>query len=171
MVERSDEIRHEIDRTRAEMGDTVEALGYKANVPARTRDWMGDRKDGVASRVSGLTPDGRAVKERSLRMKDTAERNPLGLAVAGVAVGFLAGILAPSTRMEDEKLGPAADEIRSQAADAGQEAVEHGKQVAQAAARSAVDTAREQGREHGQELNESVQEKARQVSPGDGPRS
>lgn len=171
MVERSDEIRHEIDRTRAEMGDTVEALGYKANVPARTRDWMGDRKDGVASRVSGLTPDGRAVKERSLRMKDTAERNPLGLAVAGMAVGFLAGILAPSTRMEDEKLGPAADEIRSQAADAGQEAVEHGKQVAQAAARSAVDTAREQGREHGQELNESVQEKARQVSPGDGPRS
>jgi gas vesicle protein len=169
MVERSDEIRHEIRRTRSEMGETVEALGYKANVPARTRDWMGDRKSAVAARVSGVTPDGQAVKERSLRMKDTAERNPLGLAVAGAAVGFVAGILAPSTRVENEKLGPAADQVKEQAADAGREALDHGKEVAQAAAQSAVDTAKDEGRRHGEEMSESLQEKARQASPSSAP--
>ena len=165
MVERSDEIRHEITRTRAEMGQTVEALGYKANVPARTRDWVGEKKGSLASRVSGVTPDGQAVKERSLRMKDTAERNPLGLALAGAAVGFVAGILAPSTRVENEKLGPTADQVKEQAVDAGKEAIEHGKEVAQAAAQSAVDTAKDEGRRHGDEMSESLQEKARQASP------
>jgi len=147
------------------MGQTVEALGYKANVPARTRDWVGEKKRSLGSRVSGFTPDGQAAKERSLRMKDTAERNPLGLAVAGAAVGFIAGILAPSTRVENEKLGPTADQVKEQAVDAGKEAIEHGKQVAQAAAQSAVDTAKDEGRRHGDELSESLQEKARQGSP------
>lgn len=165
MVERSDEIRHEITRTRAEMGQTVEALGYKANVPARTRDWVGEKKSSLASRVSGVAPDGQAVKERSLRMKDTAERNPIGLAVAGAAVGFIAGILVPSTRVENEKLGPTADQVKEQAVDAGKEAIEHGKQVAQAAAQSAVDTAKDEGRRHGDEMSESLQEKARQAAP------
>jgi gas vesicle protein len=147
------------------MGRTVEALGYKANVPARTRDWVGEKKDAVSGRVSGVAPDGQAVRERSLRMKDTAERNPLGLAVAGAAVGFIAGILAPSTRVENEKLGPAADQVKEQADDAGKEALDHGKQVAQAAAQSAVETAKDEGRRHGEELNESLQDRARAASP------
>jgi len=169
VVERSDEIRHEIEQTRAQMGDTVDALSYKANVPARSKDWMAEKKDNLVSRVSGVTPDGQAVRRKSLRMKNTAERNPLGLAIAGAAVGFIAGIFAPSTRVEDEKLGPVADQVKSQAADAGQEALEHGKQVAQAAAQSAVETAKEEGRQHGQELSDSLQEKTRQVSPSSTP--
>lgn len=166
MVERSDEIRHEIEQTRAGMSDTVDALSYKANVPARTKDWMGDKKDSLVSKVSGVTPDGQAVKQKSLRMKGTAERNPLGLALAGAAVGFVAGIFAPSTRVENEKLGPAAHQVKSQAQDAGKEAIEHGKQVAQAAVQSGMETAREEGREHGKEMNESLQEKARQATAG-----
>jgi gas vesicle protein len=147
------------------MGRTVEALGYKANVPARTRDWVGEKKSAVGSRVSGMTPDGEAVKERSIRLKDTAERNPLGLAVAGAAVGFIAGILAPSTRVENEKLGPVADQVKEQAADAGREALDRGKDVAQAAAQSAVDTAKDEGGRHGEELGDSLQERARQAAP------
>jgi hypothetical protein len=166
VAEKSELIRSDIERTRAEMGDTVDALGYKANVPARTKDWVADKRDSVVSAVSGMTPDGEDVKRRSLRMKDTAERNPLGLTLAGAAVGFVAGLLAPSTRMEDEKVGPLADEVKSSAAEAGQEALEHGKQVAQAAAGSAVETAKEQGREHGEELTSSLQDKAHDVAPG-----
>lgn len=167
MAEKSDVIRTDIERTRAEMGETVDALGYKANVPARAKGWAAERKDAVVSTVSGMTPDGEAVKRRSLRMKDTAERNPLGLTLAGAAAGFLAGLFAPSTRIEDEKLGPLADEVKSSAAEVGQEALEHGKQVAQAAAGSALETAKEEGREHGDELTSSLQEKARDVAPGD----
>jgi gas vesicle protein len=99
------------------------------------------------------------------RVKGTAEQNPLALAMAGAAVGFVVGLLAPATRVEDEKIGVLADDVKSSATEAGQEALEHGKQVAQAAAESAVETAKQQGKEHGDELATSVQEKARDMTP------
>lgn len=178
MVERSEVIRGDIEQTRAEMGDTLDALGYKADVPARTRGWIGRKRqrvtgacgtgmskvsgaaDSVVTRVSGTAPTSNQVQSGAGRMKDTAESNPLGLALAGAAVGFLAGLFAPSSGVENEKLGPMSDELKSKAAEAGQEAVEHGKQVAQAAAQSAVETAKEEGRQHGDELSSSLQEKA-----------
>ena len=182
MVEKSEVIRGDIEQTRSEMGDTLDALGYKANVPARTKGWVGRKKqavsgacgsgmsrisgvaDSAVARVSGATPNSNQVQAGAGRMKDTAERNPLGLAFAGVAVGFVAGLFAPSSSVENEKLGSMSDELKSKAAEAGQEAVEHGKQVAQAAAQSAVDTAKEEGQQHGQEMSSSLQEKASEVS-------
>jgi hypothetical protein len=38
-------------------------------------------------------------------VKDTAERNPFGLTVGAAAVGFVAGLLIPSTRVENERMG------------------------------------------------------------------
>lgn len=175
-------IRGDIAETRAQMGETIDALGYKANVPARARGWVGRKRDAVTgacgsgisrvsgatdsmvTRVSGIAPSGGDVQAGAGRMKDTAERNPVGLALAGAALGFVAGLFAPGTRMENEKLGPVSDELKSQAVDAGQEALEHGKQVAQAAAQSAVDTAKQEGQQHGEELSQSVQDKARDVA-------
>lgn len=175
MAERTEVIRGEIQETREQMAETVEALEYKANVPARAKDWVADKRDSVVSGVtgakasvtsqaSGITPDGDAVKQRSLRLKDTAERNPLGLVVAGAAVGFIAGMLSPSTEVEDEKIGPVADQVKSSAAEAGQEVLDHGKEIAQAAAQSAVETAKEEGKQHGEELSSSLQEKAQEVT-------
>jgi ElaB/YqjD/DUF883 family membrane-anchored ribosome-binding protein len=126
-------IRADIERTRAEMGDTVDALGYKADVKTRAKE-----------KISGMTPDGRQVK----RAASTAQENPLGLAIGGAAVGFLAGLLIPSSRVEDEKIGPMADQVKDQIKETGQEAVERGKEVAQQAA----DTAKEAGREQAQEM-------------------
>jgi gas vesicle protein len=165
VVERSDEIRHEIEETRAEMSDTVEAIGYKANVPARAKDWVADKTDAATSKISGVAPDGQAVKNRSLRLKDATERNPLGLAVGGAAVGMIAGLLARSTRVEDEKLGPMADQVKQTVADAGQEAFDRGKEVAQAAAESTVETTKEKGREQGQELSESLKGQVGEIAP------
>jgi len=194
MVERSEMIRSDIEQTRAQMGDTLDTLGYKVDVPARAKGWVGRKKDAVSgtcgsvvskvsgatdsvvtkvsgatdsvvTRVSGATPSTSDISSGAGRMKDTAEHNPLGLALAGAAVGFVAGIFAPSTRMEDEKLGPMADQVKSQAVDAGQDAIEHGKQVAQAAAQSAVETAKEESKQHGEQLSSSLQEKAREVAP------
>ena len=170
MAQRSDQMREEIEHTRGELGATVDALAYKADVPTRTKEWLGEKKDAVVGKVSHTTPDGEEVKESMGRMKRTAERNPLGLAVAGAAVGFVAGMLAPSTRIEDEQLGPVSDEVKSTAAEAGREAVERGKAVAQEAGQAAVDTARERGREQGEELTSSLQDKARDVTSSDPPR-
>jgi gas vesicle protein len=97
-------------------------------------------------------------------LASVAQANPLGLAIGGAAVGFLAGLVVPGTRLEDERLGPMADQVKETAADAGQEALEHGKDVAKAAAQSAADTARDEGREHRDELQSSLQEKVHDAS-------
>jgi len=157
-------IREEIEETRAQLGETVDALGQKANVPARTKGWVAAKKDAVTSKVSDVTPDRDLVRRRGLRVKRTAERNPLGLAIGGAAVGFVAGLFTPSTRVEDEKLGPISDEVKSTAADAGREALERGKNVAQATAEAATETAKSESREQGKELTSSLQEKTREVS-------
>ena len=78
------------------------------------------------------------------------------LAVGAVAVGFLAGMLIPSTRVEDEKLGSMSDEVIERAKETGQEALERGKQVAQ----DAAETAKESGREHADELKTTAQQHA-----------
>ena len=158
MGEDPDRIRREIEQTRADMGDTVDALGYKTDVKARARD----RVVGVKDRVVGATPDTGDVKHQARRAKSVGEENPLGLAVGAVAVGFLAGMLIPSTRVEDEKLGPVADDVKDRAKETGQEALERGKQVAQDAAQ----TAQESGREHAQELKSSAQDQAQDVTSG-----
>ena len=93
------------------------------------------------------------------------------LAIGGAAVGFIAGLLAPSTRMEDERIGPMADDVKATAADAGREALERGKDVVQEAGATAIETAKERGREEGEELSESLQEKAREVAPREAPTS
>ena len=168
MGEDPDRIRAEIEQTRAEMGETVDALGYKTDVTARAKDSIQDKKEsvmGVASSakerlvgagqsVGDATPDTEQVKQQARRAKSVAQENPLGLAVGAVAVGFLAGMLIPSTRVEDEKLGELSDDVIERAKQTGQEALERGKQVAQDAAATAKDS----GREHAEELKETAQQ-------------
>ena len=125
------EIREEIEHTRHEMGDTVEALGYKADVKTRAKDNIADKRDRLKERISGSTPDPEEVKQGAKRAVGVAQENPIGLAVGSLAVGFVAGMLVPSTRVEDEKLGPMADEVKEQAKETGQEALERGKEAAQ----------------------------------------
>ena len=56
-----DAIRREIEQTRERMGETVEALGYKADVPSRAKEAVSGRVDSVKSKISGATPDGAQV--------------------------------------------------------------------------------------------------------------
>jgi ElaB/YqjD/DUF883 family membrane-anchored ribosome-binding protein len=145
MGEDPNAIREEIVRTRAEMGETVDALGYKADVKSRAKDRITGTKDRLTGKVSDVTPDGQQVK----RAAGVAQENPLGLAVGGIAVGFLAGMLATSSRVEDEKIGPMADQVKDQIKETGQEAMDRGKDVAQQAA----ETAKDAGQQHAREMS------------------
>ena len=131
------EIRADIEQTRARVGDEVDALSYKTDVGARVGDYVDDKKEAVKStvtsvtdKVTGVVPD----RQQLSTVKDTAERNPLGLAIGGAAVGFLAGILLPSTRVENEQMGDISDRVVDAAKDTAGEAVERGREVASAAA-------------------------------------
>ncbi len=172
MAKDPDQIREEIEETRAEMGETVEALAYKTDVKTRAKDAMVEKKDSLSSRVKGTAgaagertkQTAGTARERGRQAATKARENPLGLAVGSAAVGFLAGLVAPSTRAEEEKVGPMAEQVKEKAKETGQEAFERGKEVAQEAAQSAKETAKERGQEHGQELSASLKEKAQETT-------
>jgi ElaB/YqjD/DUF883 family membrane-anchored ribosome-binding protein len=169
------------------MSETVEAIGYKADVPSRAKDKVSETVDNVQNKVSGTatrakeavvgtasragdaassatsrvgeaTPSGGQVKQQAKQAVGLAQENPLGLAVGAVALGFLAGLAVPSTRVEDERLGPVADQVKDKVKETGQEALDRGKQVAQEVASSAADTAKDQTQEHGQDLAQSAKQ-------------
>jgi hypothetical protein len=170
------------------MSETVEAVGYKADVPSRAKDAVSDKVEnmkskvsdtatrakeavvGTASRAGDATPSRGQVKQAGRRAAGLAKENPLGLAIGAVAVGFLAGLAVPSTRVEDEKLGPVADQVKDRVKETSQEALDRGKQVAQEVASTAADTAKEQTQEHGQDLAESVTQNAQDLGAQTRPR-
>jgi Protein of unknown function (DUF3618) len=162
MGEDSGQIREEIEETRARMGDTVEAIGYKADVPSRVSDKVGN----VRAKITGATPDGGQVKDGAKQAVSAAQGNPIGLALGSVAVGFVAGMLVPSTKVEDEKIGPMADQVKERAKETGQEALDRGKHVAQEAAQSAAETAKESGQQQAEGLRDSAQEKVEETRQG-----
>ena len=158
------DIRAEIEETRMRVGEEVDALSYKTDVGARVGDYVDEKKQAITSRVggakdavTGVLPEGRQLG----RVKDIAERNPLGLAVGGVALGLVAGLLLPSTRMEDERLGEVSDRVVDAAKETGREALDRGKEVAH----EATQAAKESGREQGQELASTLQERTQQSLP------
>ena len=187
-----DAIRQDIEQTRAEMSQTVEAVGYKADVPSRAKEAVSDKVEnvkakvsetatrakeavtgtasragdsvgGVASRAGDATPSGGEANQQAKRAVGLAKENPLGLAIGAAAIGFLAGLAVPSTRVEDEKLGPVADQVKDKVKETGQEALDRGKQVAQEAASTATDTAKQSAQEHGQDLAHSAKQNAQDV--------
>jgi len=153
-------IQRDIEETRRHMGETADALAYKANVPGRAKN----RVTGAMDSLRGRTPDTGDVRHGAKKAVSTAESNPLGLAIGFAAAGFIGGMLAPRTRVEDEKIGPLADQVKEQARQTGQEAVERGKQVAQETAEAAKEKAQQSAQQQGSELKGSAQESAQQVS-------
>jgi Protein of unknown function (DUF3618) len=170
------EIRQQIAQTREDMGDTIDALGYKADVPARAKDKVTGTVDraresvtgtvdslrgavtGSAGSVKGAAPGRGEMSQKAQTAVGMAQSNPLGLAIGSVAAGFVIGTLLPGTRAEDRRIGGIADEVKAHASEMGQEAVEHGKQVAKEVAHSAADTAGDSAAKHGQQLRETAGE-------------
>jgi len=169
MGQEPSQIREEIEETRAEMGDTVDALAYKTDVKTRVKESISDKRERLISQVQGTThkvgeatPDGHQVKEGAHQAVGVAQENPLGLAIGGIAAGFLAGMMLPSTKVEDEKVGPIADQVKETAAETGHEALERGREVASQVAEQAVEGAKEVG-EHAKDVGQQAMETAREA--------
>ena len=138
-------IEREIDDTRTRIGDRMDALSHKADLPGQIGDRLAETRDSVRGKLSGLASNAsdRAPSQRDLRLG--AQRaagwiraNPLPMAAGALATGVLVGLLLPSTRAEDDRLGEAADEVRRRALDTGREALDRGgRQAAQVAAEAA----------------------------------
>jgi ElaB/YqjD/DUF883 family membrane-anchored ribosome-binding protein len=165
-----DAIEREIEERRERIGDRVDALTYKADVKSRVGDAISEKRDRVTGRVSELftgasdrvsdatdrAPSTDDVKQQTQRAAGLVRENPLGLALGAAAAGFIVGLLLPSTRLEDERLGEAADAVKAKAAETGQEALSRGQQVAQDVAQTAAQTAKESGSQHASDLADSA---------------
>ena len=162
-----DQIRREIEDTRDRMGDTVDALAYKADVPSRVKDNINERVDGVKSALSntvsrvssavtgttarlgntvgGALPDASDVRDGTKATVGMLKENPLGLLLCGVAAGFLLGSLFPATDLENDRLGNLSDSLKEQAKDAGSHVLEHGKAVLRETAQAAKESVQDHG--------------------------
>jgi len=90
-----EQIREEIEATRQELGDTVEAIAAKADVKARMRDRFAQTKQSAAQKF-GKARDGspQSVTSGAAQVSAKAKENPMPVAAAGAFVGgFLVGRL------------------------------------------------------------------------------
>jgi ElaB/YqjD/DUF883 family membrane-anchored ribosome-binding protein len=94
-----DEIRVEIEQTREELGDTVEALAEKADLKTQAKDRIASIKDTAqhqkaefASRAREATPESAGAGAQ--QVASTVRRQPVPFTAAGAfAVGVLVGRL------------------------------------------------------------------------------
>ena len=101
MTESSDpeQIRRDIEQTREELGDTVEALSAKTDVKAQAKKKLHLTKESVSGRAEHLAGQAREVSpdvaaNAAAEASRKARENPLPVAAIGAfAVGFLAGRL------------------------------------------------------------------------------
>lgn len=92
-----EQIEREIEETREQLGDTVEALARKTDVKAQARQKVQDTKASVSAKTEQLvgkakeaSPD--TTSQAAAQVSRTARDNPLPLvALTAFAAGFLAG--------------------------------------------------------------------------------
>lgn len=95
-----EQIQEEIEQTRSELGDTVEALAQKADVKAQakrkvqeTRASVAERKDELLGKATEVSPD--SAVSVAAQASHKARANPLPFAALfAFAAGFVAGRLS-----------------------------------------------------------------------------
>lgn len=159
MSDSPEEIRADIERTRAELGGDVDALADKVNPSKiahrqtdKVKDALGSMKDrvfGAADDVkstisdSGSSASG-AISDAKDKVAAKAEGNPLAVGVIAFGVGLLAASLIPASTKEKEVAGNLKDQAQpliEQVTDVAKEIGEHLQQPAQEAAAVVKDAA------------------------------
>ena len=86
------ELRRDIEQTREELGETLQALAAKADIKERVRRGLRQARSGTAQRIAGAA---RPVREAAAAVAREARGRPAALAVIGAgAVVAAAGALA-----------------------------------------------------------------------------
>lgn len=180
-----DAIRHDIDRTRADLSANVDALTDRvnpSNIAQRQGDKVRNTVTGAKERVFGAASDaGDSVRDQAShasdmareaphRVKEKAEGNPLAAGLVAFGVGLLAAGLIPSSRKERElvdqaKHSDAVSQVTEEAKAAAKESAEHLKEPAQQAAQEVKDTATE-GVQHVREEGTSAAQDVRSEARG-----
>ena len=172
-----DEIREEIEKTRADLSDNVNALADSVNpahVAGRQVDKVKGAVFGVKDKVMGGSGDGgestlssaqSAVSGAPAQLSAQARGNPLAAGLIAFGVGLLAGSLLPASTAEQNAatkvkdaatpvLGDAAKEISGHLQEPAQQAVE----AVKGTATDAVATVKDEGSSAAQDIKEQAQD-------------
>lgn len=96
-------------------------------------------------------------------ISDLMEQQPLLIGAAGIALGALIGAMLPRTRLEDEYLGEARDQLGEAISEQTGQLYERGKVTATEVYRAAAEEARAQGLVPEEGEGKTLAEKAEQV--------
>lgn len=147
-----DRIRDEIEQTRTELRDDVDALSYKVS-PRRV---VGSRVDrvrgawhGMTGRVMGTAADvGERASAAPDLVREKAQGSPLAVGLVAFGVGMVVSSLLPPTRAERRMAGQVretvaehGEELKQKAAEVGREMKENLEEPAQRAVESVKSTA------------------------------
>ena len=135
MSEKTSEARH---KAAEKASHARERLGETAS---DARDTVREKADAVKSRASDL---GHEAADRARRTRGWAEQqmdeNPLVMGAAVLALGAVIGSLVPTTRKEDELIGPRRDELMDRARSTMHDA----REVVSATARETMESVKEE---------------------------
>jgi hypothetical protein len=92
-----EQIQAEIDATREQLGETVAAVGEKADVKGQAREKVAEvkqtvqaKKEQLLTKAKSSSPDSASTGAQQLKAK--AQENPLPFAIGGaLLVGFMVG--------------------------------------------------------------------------------
>lgn len=153
------QIRYDIEQTRLELGEDVDALSDKVNpqkIARRQTSRVRNAFTGVKDRLMGTAEDmkhsgssaastvGDAVHDAPRAVAQKTQGNPLAVGLIALGAGWLASSLLPATDPERkaaakarEAAGPLTEEVKA----AAKEAAEHLKEPAQDAVNAVKETA------------------------------
>lgn len=156
-----DTIREDIERTRAELGQDVDALADKVNpskiaerqgrrfrraLTALREKVMGAASDAGSGAQDALTSAGSAVADAPHKIASTTQGNPIAIGLIAFGTGLLAASLIPASKVESrlaDKVKEAAEPLVDEVKEAVTESAEALREPAQDAATAVKDRAAE----------------------------
>jgi hypothetical protein len=149
------------DKVKDLAGSAREAFSSAGDKVSEAADWTKEHASElsheVADRASSL---GHQAKDRATALRgqakqqarraklgfwETMEENPLMVGAAVLALGVIAGLAVPSTDKEDELMGETRDRLLDDVKEAGHQALDKGKHVAEAVVDKVKEEAHSQG--------------------------
>jgi gas vesicle protein len=193
MSDNPDDIRRQIEATRADLSDDVNALTDKvspAQIARRQREKLRDTAVSVKERVMGTADSasssasnamhsmGGAVSDVPNKVTDSAKGNPLAAGLVAFGTGLLLSSLFPASRQEakaaaalKEQAQPLVSEVTSAAKElAGnlQEPAQEALESVKSTATEAVETVKEEGATAASDVKDQAQEAKETVSQANG---
>jgi ElaB/YqjD/DUF883 family membrane-anchored ribosome-binding protein len=174
MGQSPEELKQDVESTRAELSDTLDAIGDRVSpgrMIERRKNRMRQGMDTVRERIMGVSHDtAGSAKEKLSSTMDTVrdlpdvgrqqtQGHPLVAGALAFGVGFLVAAVIPRTEAEEQmapQLADTVEPLKQQVTQAGQQVAQQLKEPAQQAATELKETAKEGAQEVAQQAKEGA---------------